>query len=367
MNLINFSEPTLPKDEIIISEIKTANLPAVLYGASADVAGRIVAKLAKAGISVPYAVFNDETPMCKDALPKDVSIVHTDEIDSLLPDFFLIAGFVKIYPNIGILKDKFRNARNAGYLSEIFDMEPITNEYVNEHCDEFVNTCNSLADELSRASFEQYLLSKTYQDAMFLWRYFKKDQYLTADIIKLSETEAFFDCGAFIGDTIDDFLKHTGGRYGKIWAVEPDKRNFQQLTKYVKDKGLANISLYNKGLYSSSGKLRFKDEGSMLSALSDEADDYIEVETIDNIISHKRVSFIKMDVEGAELEALKGAAKTITRCKPTLAIAAYHRKEDLLAIPEYVMRLVPDYKIYFRPHKKLAIDAVLYFVPPINC
>jgi hypothetical protein len=74
------------------------------------------------------------------------------------------------------------------------------------------------------------------------------------------------------------------------------------------------------------------------------------------------VTFIKMDIEGSELNALKGAEQTIRKYKPKLAICVYHRAKDLITIPQYIKTLVPEYKLYFRAHKYGTYDFVLYAV-----
>jgi hypothetical protein len=84
------------------------------------------------------------------------------------------------------------------------------------------------------------------------------------------------------------------------------------------------------------------------------------VDTIDNITAGEPVTYIKFDVEGAELEALKGAEQTVKKYRPAMGISIYHRERDLIDIPVYIKQLVPEYRLYFRVHKKLAIDTVLY-------
>ena len=74
----------------------------------------------------------------------------------------------------------------------------------------------------------------------------------------------------------------------------------------------------------------------------------------------ERVDFIKMDIEGSELEALKGAKNTIKRHKPRLAICIYHKIEDFYTIPKYIKELVPEYKLYVKHHTDREWETVLY-------
>ena len=74
------------------------------------------------------------------------------------------------------------------------------------------------------------------------------------------------------------------------------------------------------------------------------------------------VTFIKMDIEGAELEALKGSSKIIKKYMPKLAISLYHKKDDILEIPLYIKELVPEYKLYIRHYSNAGVETVLYAV-----
>ena len=90
----------------------------------------------------------------------------------------------------------------------------------------------------------------------------------------------------------------------------------------------------------------------------------IAVDKIDNIVPEQtRVDFIKMDIEGSELNALKGAENIIKRDHPMLAICVYHKRDDLLTIPQYIMSLHDGYRLYLRAYKKYASDLVLYALP----
>lgn len=92
------------------------------------------------------------------------------------------------------------------------------------------------------------------------------------------------------------------------------------------------------------------------------ADSFIEVAAVDDVLWDKDVTFIKMDIEGAELEALKGAGLTIQRCKPKLAICVYHKPEDIWEIPNLILDYYPDYKLYLRHYSLHFGETVLYAV-----
>ena len=76
------------------------------------------------------------------------------------------------------------------------------------------------------------------------------------------------------------------------------------------------------------------------------AADNIETVILDDFLHGERVTFIKMDIEGAELDALRGASRIIKEQKPKLAISIYHRLEDIIEIPKLIISLRPDYRLY---------------------
>ena len=88
----------------------------------------------------------------------------------------------------------------------------------------------------------------------------------------------------------------------------------------------------------------------------------IPVDTIDDLCSAEKVTYIKMDIEGSEMQALRGAKNVICRDKPRLAISIYHRPEDYFEIPFYIKKLVPEYKLYIRHHRFTKNDTVCYAI-----
>lgn len=104
------------------------------------------------------------------------------------------------------------------------------------------------------------------------------------------------------------------------------------------------------------------DEKGMNQKVTEKGTHKIPADTIDHLLKNEKVSFIKMDIEGAEMEALKGAAEVIKANKPGLAISIYHKPNDFYEIPLYIMALVPEYRLYVRHHSCFFADTVLYAV-----
>ncbi len=180
------------------------------------------------------------------------------------------------------------------------------------------------------------------------------------NILNLSESEYYLDLGAYKGDTIDELLHYTGGKYSSIIAVEPDVKTFRKLESHVGD--MPDVFLLRKAVYSFDGMVNFNSAAGRQSSISNSG---VETEsvTIDELCNGKEVTYIKMDVEGAEIDAIIGAKETLVTKKPKLNIALYHKFTDLFEIPLLIHSINPDYKFHIRRHPYIPCwDMNLYCV-----
>ena len=131
----------------------------------------------------------------------------------------------------------------------------------------------------------------------------------------------------------------------------------------MREKNFINVSTFNCGVWHEKTKLNFDATKDTSAAISDSGNVTIDAEKIDDLIGGESVNFIKMDIEGSELPALRGATETIQRNLPTLAICAYHKADDLITIPQFIKSLHDGYKFYLRKHTRIAeTELVLYGV-----
>jgi FkbM family methyltransferase len=198
---------------------------------------------------------------------------------------------------------------------------------------------------------------------------FTNDQYYPAGIIKLSDNESFVDVGAYNGDTVFDFLKRTNNNFDSIFAFELDNKNFKEMELSV-DKLEPNlkrkIKLYNLGLLDEEKNVYYETGGSGMQStfinVINTANDCGKTIRLSDVLKNEKVTFIKMDIEGSEPQALSGAEEIIKKQKPRLAICVYHKPEHLWEIPLYLKKIVPEYKIYIRHHTPLEYETVCYAV-----
>ena len=216
---------------------------------------------------------------------------------------------------------------------------------------------NKLVDRKSKETLISYLNQRVTGDYKYAEDVFDPDHYFSKDIIKLNH-EVFVDCGAFTGDTIQELIARDNPK--KVYAFEPDEQNFTALkNKYIND---SRIVCLKKGAYSKQSVLSFAANNADASKITDSGDYKIEVDSIDNLIQDEKISFIKMDIEGAEQEALKGATQTIKENHPKLAISAYHKFEDLLTLPQFIYSLSDRHQFFLRRHSHLTHELVLYCI-----
>lgn len=198
-----------------------------------------------------------------------------------------------------------------------------------------------------------------------------RGQYFNPDFMTFEEEEVFVDAGCCNLVTSIE-LRRRCPRVKKVYAFEPDPGSYEDCVKAKEKFRFPQAKIIPYGAWSENTTLCFNARNDPMSRLYEPGmktriKELIEVPVmpIDEAIeAGDRVTMIKMDIEGAELEALKGAKQTIRRDKPKLAICIYHKPEDIVAIPMYIKELVPEYKLYIRHHANNASETVLYAVMP---
>jgi FkbM family methyltransferase len=176
---------------------------------------------------------------------------------------------------------------------------------------------------------------------------------------------SFVDCGAFVGDTLSDVAALEVG-VDAVYAFEPDVSNFGRLARYGSEFAAATgarVALWPCAVAGASGVVRFHSEGGETGHLASDGEGVVTAVALDDALPSVPVTDLKMDIEGAELDALRGAERTIRRTRPRLAICVYHRAEHLWEIPLFVRDLDLGYDFYLRSHGHYGFDVVMYAVP----
>jgi FkbM family methyltransferase len=192
------------------------------------------------------------------------------------------------------------------------------------------------------------------------------NQYFTETVYSLRDDEVLVDCGAYDGDTVREFhhaLKKQIGHvlFEQIYAFEPNHKPFFALVKNTENQ--ESITCIQRGVWNEPAELRFSGDKARSSKIDNDGDVVINVDPMDTMLGIQRVSIIKLDLEGAELQALQGAKKLIRRNVPVIAVCVYHKNDDLFTIPGFIDSLALPYHYYLRAHESKSGELVLYCIP----
>ena len=220
-----------------------------------------------------------------------------------------------------------------------------------------------LADDRSREVFDAILerVLGGGGDPTIMRDVCEPDQYFPADIVHLTDHERFVDVGAFDGDTVRDLVGRTAAKFDRITCFEVDEVNFRALQETVRQLQCADrIALHNVGIWDADCDITYSVGKSQSTVGEGEATGHVV--PLDDVLGDEPVSFIKMDIEGAEPQALRGAERVIQTWKPRLAVCVYHHIRHLWDIPIAIHELAPEYRIYLRHHTNLEYETVCYAV-----
>ena len=237
-----------------------------------------------------------------------------------------------------------------------------------EHAEQIKSAFALWSDDFSRMEYLAQLRWRLRGDFDSLSVPVAQESYFPEDIFKVDSSEHFVDCGAYDGVTIQQFLRQQKRFTGRILAFEPDPANFANLKRYVFGLGPSlrdQLEILPYAVGARHEKVHFDATGTMGSTIADNGSIDIDCLPLDEVFQiHDFIpTYIKMDIEGAELDALKGAEASIHRLSPALAVCIYHRYDDLWRIPAYINSISNDYAFFLRPHEIEGWQLVCYAIP----
>jgi len=187
--------------------------------------------------------------------------------------------------------------------------------------------------------------------------------YFPLDLCTLTDHEVFVDCGAYDGDSIRSFLEQSKRAFKMVYSFEPDPVNFRKLEEEVSLRPASeSIMLQCAAVGAKAGTVTFSGDGNEASSVG-KGDMVVNCVTLDEALSATKPTYIKMDIEGGELDALNGARGIIQQHSPVLAICTYHLQDHLWKIPLLIHSINPNYSFFLRPHLLEGWDLVCYAIP----
>jgi FkbM family methyltransferase len=225
-----------------------------------------------------------------------------------------------------------------------------------------------LADDTSREQFRAQLAWRLTADFDVLGPHLPtSEQYFSPDVLTLHADDVFVDCGAYDGDTVASLLDHRPEGVRSIVALEPDPENLAALearlaalTSELRDR----VVVLPWAAGARRGVARWSLPGTSSAGIATDGELEVQVAPLDELLERDIVpTYVKMDIEGAEPDALAGARGTVTGHRPTLAICVYHVQDHLWTLPLAVSELVDDYRFVLRRYLSDCWEVVLYAIP----
>ncbi len=322
-------------------KIKESGKSVVIYGMG-NGADKVIDEFNRLEIPVLGVTASDD--FVRGQIFRGFTVKKLSEFDG---DFIIAVGFAtcisEVMNHIYSLSEKYRVIVPC---VPVFGDEIFNREFVENNAEK-INAVHSLFDSESRRIFEGCVNFMFGGELETLKSITSEKDEVFKNVLKLNSSESYLDLGAYKGDTVEEFLHYCGGDYESITALEPDRRTFRKLCDYLEN--IPRSTAYQKAIYNEITTLCFSSKAGRQSTISDKGEE-IETATVDVLCKNKRVTYIKMDVEGAEKEAIDGAEITLKEQKPKLNIAIYHRSADMFELPLKIAEINPDYKFHIRRH-----------------
>lgn len=335
-------------------KIKESTLPVVVYGMG-NGADKVIDEFNRLGIPVKGVTASDDFVRGQSFRGFTVK-----KLSDFQGEFIVTVAFATCIPEvmerIYSLREKYRVIVPC---VPVFGDEIFNREFIEQNEDK-INAAYELFDDESKKIFAGCVSFMFGGELEVLKNITTDKDEIFGGVFSMGKNESFLDLGAYRGDTVEEFLHYCGGEYGEIIALEPDRRTYKKLCAYLEN--VPRSTPYQKAVYSEKTVLTFSSKAGRQSTISDRGEQ-VETATVDELCGGRKITYIKMDVEGAESSALDGAANTLINQKPKLNIALYHRSADIFELPLEIHGINSEYKFHIRRHPYIPCwDMNLYCV-----
>lgn len=363
MPYMNCVLPEYPCRSDMWDELSRESRPIVVYGMG-NGADKLIERFDRYGIKI--ADFFASDGFVRGHFFHGYRVKSFSEIKETYPDFVIVLSFassraevIEMLSDIDENYDMYVPDMPVAGVEEYFDRD-----FYNAHYTEILEAYNRFSDKDSKCAFAaivNYKLSGRMK--YLLGTYSPLDEIYS--LMPCNDIVTTVDAGAYNGDTVRE-IKGYFPNLKKVYAIEPDRRNFKKINKYSEAETEIEVKTINAAVWCDDGVGEFSDSGNRNSTLSATAsfehkDTEVPLMRIDSLECEK-IDYIKYDVEGAENEALIGSEQIILRDRPSLLVSLYHRSRDIFSITNGLAKKYPFYKMYLRRLKCLPaweIDLIL--------
>ena len=259
-------------------------------------------------------------------------------------------GYGKVVNMVELMRD---------YLEgEAFRYWLVDPRFYAHHTDRIVALRAGLADTASQTLLDCIVEFRTSGDSGVLPAP-DPQQYFPEDLPRWPEALRFIDCGGYTGDTVQA-LEAAGYRFEALATFEPNLVQYATLTSNLRH--IPGAAHFPCGVSDSNRLAGFDPSlgsgGHMLEADGEP----IICLRLDDALPGFAPNLIKMDIEGEEPAALRGARNLIHEFRPHLAIGVYHRPEHLWELYEQIQSMSLGYKFHLRCHARNTFETILYAI-----
>lgn len=362
MRYINCDLPAYPVAEDMWDALASEKRPIVVYGMG-NGADKLIERFAKYGITISDFFASDG--FVRGHTFHGMRVKSFSEIRETYSDFVIVLSFASNRKEVIDMLTAIDEAHEM-YVPDmpVAGEEYFDREFYNTHYGEILEAYSHLSDEDSKNAYANIINYKLTGKMRYIMDAYSTKEELYSELSE-REVRAYVDAGAYNGDTAKEAIAYFD-KLESIVAIEPDPKNYKKLLKFSEAQEAPRIQTVNAAVWHSTGDGEFSSSGNRNSSISstmsyEHKDTDVALISIDSL--GLSPDFIKYDVEGAEFEALEGAEETILRSHPTLLVSLYHRSRDIFAIPNYLARKYPFYRMTLRRLRCLPaweIDLLLF-------
>ncbi len=337
-------------------KLRFAEKPIVIYGMG-DGCDKILAVAKEKGIEIKGIFASDE--YVRGQMANGFPVMTYEKAKETFRDMIVLLAFGVFRSDLMAKIKKIADEVEL-YAPDVplFGGGLFDRKYYEDHKENFDAVEKMLSDDFSKKAYRNTILFKLTGDPKYLWEIESDKAKDMVSLIPFQKGDVYLDLGAYDGDTALEwdtlFPDH-----GKIIAVEPNHKTYRKLVENCKD--IPQIVPLEAAAWNQKEELSFSGKSGRSAAVSECGKTKVQGMPPDEMTSD--AAFIKYDVEGAEKEAIEGSRRLISEEKASLCISAYHRTEDLYAIPLQVKEMQQNYKVYFRHSPYIpAWDTFFYFI-----
>lgn len=345
----NFNIPAYPCTEDMWDVLAREQRPIVVYGMG-NGADKLIHRFEKYKIKISDFFASDG--FVRGHSFHGMRVKSFSEIKSEYEEFVIVLSFASNRPDVIEMLAEI-NSRYTMYVPDMpvaGEDEYFDREFFNSHYDEIMRAYDTLADDESRNTYAAVINYRLTGSMDFLLGAYTD----RAEMYRLLSSESigsYVDAGAYNGDTLKEMIEYSPS-LKRVIAIEPDPKNFKKLDKFVLSLDNISVTLVNAAAYDKCGERMFSSSGNRNSSVSstssfEHKSETVRIVTVDSV-ADQAIDYIKYDVEGAELEALRGTSETICRYAPRLLVSLYHRSRDIFFLVNYLSSMYGRYNFYLR-------------------